>query len=127
MTRTARRRLRQRIEAFAALAGIVALTTLALFASVGAARTDDGAPRPASPASVCEGTGAAEEDPLTVAYNAGWEAGVAALGDGTVPTYPDVTGDGSNPGTVAWADGWIDGQADALGIGRSAAPQSFRA
>jgi hypothetical protein len=49
------------------------------------------------------------------AYNAGWKAGVAALGDGTEPTHPDVVGDGSNPGTVAWADGWVDGQADALG------------
>jgi hypothetical protein len=49
------------------------------------------------------------------AYNAGWKAGVADLGDGTEPTYPDVVGDASDPGTVAWADGWVDGQADALG------------
>ncbi|MFD9394999.1 hypothetical protein ACFWBB_31005 [Streptomyces sp. NPDC060000] len=49
------------------------------------------------------------------AYNAGWVAGVRDLGDGTTPTHPNVTGDANDPGTVAWADGWIDGQADALG------------
>ncbi|MET9776228.1 hypothetical protein ABZ023_18540 [Streptomyces sp. NPDC006367] len=64
-------------------------------------------------------TGACKTDPatdatVTAAYNAGWEAGVRDLGDGTAPTIPNVTGDGSNPGTVAWMDGWKDGQADAL-------------
>ncbi|MFM9647817.1 hypothetical protein ACKI1S_16915 [Streptomyces galilaeus] len=52
---------------------------------------------------------------LVAAYNGGWTAGVADLGDGTKPTYPDVITDGSTPGTVAWMDGWTDGQADALG------------
>ncbi|WP_409473551.1 hypothetical protein [Streptomyces sp. HC307] len=52
---------------------------------------------------------------LVAAYNGGWMAGVAALGDGSKPTYPDVVADGSAPGTVAWMDGWTDGQADALG------------
>ena len=49
------------------------------------------------------------------ASTGGWTAGVAALGDGTKPTYPNVVADGNDPGTVAWVDGWIDGQADALG------------
>ncbi|MEU1275639.1 hypothetical protein [Streptomyces sp. NPDC005799] len=52
---------------------------------------------------------------IVTAYNAGWKAGVRDLGNGTAPTYPDVVGDANTPGTVAWADGWIDGQADALG------------
>lgn len=52
---------------------------------------------------------------LVAAYNGGWMAGVADLGDGTKPTYPDVVADGNTPGTVARMDGWTDGQADALG------------
>ncbi|MFM9698856.1 hypothetical protein [Streptomyces europaeiscabiei] len=52
---------------------------------------------------------------LVAAYNGGWVAGVANLGDGTKPTYPDVIADGNTPGTVAWVDGWTDGQAAALG------------
>ncbi|WP_146046415.1 hypothetical protein, partial [Streptomyces cahuitamycinicus] len=52
---------------------------------------------------------------LVAAYNGGWKAGVADLGDGSKPTYPAVIADGDDPGTVAWMDGWIDGQADALG------------
>ncbi|MBK3648098.1 hypothetical protein, partial [Streptomyces sp. MBT33] len=52
---------------------------------------------------------------LVAAYSGGWKAGVAALGDSTRPTYPNVVADGNDPGTVAWADGWVDGQADALG------------
>lgn len=52
---------------------------------------------------------------IVAAYNGGWEAGVRDLGDGTKPTTPKASGDPGKPGTVAWADGWIDGQADALG------------
>ncbi|WP_371605012.1 hypothetical protein OG345_42095 (plasmid) [Streptomyces sp. NBC_01220] len=52
---------------------------------------------------------------LVDAFNGGWKAGVAALGNGTKATVPPVTADGADPGTVAWMDGWVDGQADALG------------
>ncbi|MFJ1552782.1 hypothetical protein [Streptomyces mirabilis] len=69
-------------------------------------------PRPAATAHVDTATGTAD---MVAAYIGGWKAGVADLGDGTKPTYPNVVGDGADPGTVAWTDGWIDGQADALG------------
>ncbi|MGW0033037.1 hypothetical protein ACWDXD_24875 [Streptomyces sp. NPDC003314] len=52
---------------------------------------------------------------VTGAYNAGWRAGVTALGSGTAPTYPDAAGDPNDPGTAAWVKGWIDGQAESLG------------
>ncbi|WP_087793304.1 hypothetical protein [Streptomyces sp. CS159] len=52
---------------------------------------------------------------LTADYNDGWEAGVKDLGDGTAPTSPDGATDGSDPRVIAFMDGWIDGQADALG------------
>jgi hypothetical protein len=71
----------------------------------------DAAPQPAHTVTI---TAPADDDVVT-AYNAGWKAGVDALGHGTHPTYPDVVGDANDAGTVAWADGWIDGQADALG------------
>ncbi|MGA5127787.1 hypothetical protein ACPCAG_31355 [Streptomyces pseudogriseolus] len=73
--------------------------------------TPAAAPRPARTATVND-TATAD---IVGAYNAGWIAGVADLGDGTKPTAPKATGDANHPGTVAWADGWIDGQADALG------------
>ncbi|MFF8399884.1 hypothetical protein [Streptomyces sp. NPDC016172] len=76
------------------------------------AGTPDAAPSPRPTVTVTVSTGTAD---LVAAYNGGWKAGVTALGDGTKPTYPDVVGDGNAPGTVAWMDGWVDGQADALG------------
>ncbi|MFF4902337.1 hypothetical protein [Streptomyces sp. NPDC001068] len=54
-------------------------------------------------------------DDVVTAYNAGWKAGVDALGHGTHATPPAASGDANDAGTVAWADGWIDGQADAMG------------
>ncbi|MFE9993464.1 hypothetical protein [Streptomyces avermitilis] len=69
----------------------------------------------AAPSSRPTATAAADTADLVAAYNGGWKAGVADLGDGTKPTYPDVTADDSDPATVAWNDGWIDGQVDALG------------
>lgn len=102
----------EQIRAAVILAGLLALLVLAAAAVIGAARSaPSGTTQP--PATV---TVVAEDQEDTVgAYNAGWEAGVAALGDRRTPTYPDAVGDGRDPGTVAWADGWIDGQADALG------------
>ncbi|MFF1600741.1 hypothetical protein ACFVYV_25085 [Streptomyces mirabilis] len=71
----------------------------------------DAAPQPTpAPAPV-----APAADDVVTAYNAGWKAGVDALGHGKHATAPAASGDANDAGTVAWADGWIDGQADALG------------
>lgn len=111
MTRT--RRTLEQIRAAAILAGLLALLALTAAAFVGAARPDASGPtRRAVTSTVTADDG--QED-IVAAYNGGWEAGVAALGTGTAPTFPDAVGDGSDPGTVAWADGWVDGQADVLG------------
>ncbi|MER6109296.1 hypothetical protein [Streptomyces hirsutus] len=102
--------------AVALLAAGLATAFLGALATLGPTDTDaDTRGTAPTPRPTTTATATALEDPLVVAYNAGWTAGVAALGDSTRPTYPNVTGDGSNPGTIAWADGWIDGQADALG------------
>ncbi|CAM5238011.1 hypothetical protein [Streptomyces griseomycini] len=93
----------------AGLATVILGTAAALGATPGTDTTAAPAPRPSVSAT-------ATEEPLVTAYNAGWKAGVAALGDSKVPTYSNAVGDGSDPGTVAWHDGWVDGQADALGV-----------
>ncbi|MEU0857468.1 hypothetical protein ABZ352_18795 [Streptomyces griseofuscus] len=67
--------------------------------------SDPDAPQPARRAAV----------DTVAAFNAGWTAGVADLGDGRAPTSPNVPADSTDPGAVAWMDGWVDGQADALG------------
>ncbi|MER7497087.1 hypothetical protein ABT033_31380 [Streptomyces pharetrae] len=109
--RTRARRIRARVQAAAVLAGLLALTFLAGAASLGALRS---APAPQQRPAV---TVRADTDPddTVAAYTAGWRAGIAALGDSTRPTYPNVVTDGNDPGTLAWAHGWIDGQAAALG------------
>jgi hypothetical protein len=111
MSRT--RRIGVQVSAAAMLALLLSLLALAVAATVGAVRSAP--PAPVRPASTVTVVADDQGDDTVTAYNAGWEAGVAALGDGGVPTYPDAVGDGRDPGTVAWADGWIDGQADALG------------
>ncbi|MET7572039.1 hypothetical protein ABZT04_26570 [Streptomyces sp. NPDC005492] len=103
-------RLLRRPRPAAILAAGLTVATLGLLGSCTA--TDPAAaPRPAHTVTI---TPSVDAD-LVATYNAGWKAGVADLGDGTAPTYPDVVGDANDPGTVAWSDGWIDGQADALG------------
>lgn len=104
-SRTRARRILTRVRAAAVLAGLLTLTFLAGAASVGALRT---APAPA-PVPQTHTVTARQDDTVT-AYNAGWEAGVAALRHGVRPAYPDVVAAVND-----WADGWIDGQADALG------------
>ncbi|MFI5859291.1 hypothetical protein [Streptomyces parvulus] len=108
MTRA--RRTVEQISAAAILAGLLALVLLAAAAVVGAARSAPSGPT-RQPATVV----ADDQEDTVAAYNAGWEAGVAALDGRRTPTYPDAVGDGRDPDTVAWADGWVDGQADALG------------
>ncbi|MGW4087027.1 hypothetical protein ACWEGS_28745 [Streptomyces sp. NPDC004822] len=90
------------------------VTVLGILGTLGAsdATMDDFRPQTDRPAAV-QHTG--QDVDVVAAYNAGWIAGVADLGDGTTPTIPNVTGDANQPGTVAWVDGWTDGQADALG------------
>ncbi|MGA5411507.1 hypothetical protein ACPCSC_30170 [Streptomyces lavendulocolor] len=103
----------EQVKAAAALAGLLALLVLAVAAAVGAARSaPSGPPRPAATVTVVADD---DQEGTVAAYNAGWKAGVAALGARRTPTPPDAVGEGRDPGTVAWADGWVDGQADALG------------
>ncbi|MFF4543691.1 hypothetical protein ACFY1J_05500 [Streptomyces sp. NPDC001406] len=103
-------RLLRRPRPAAILAAGLTIATLGLLGSCTGA-DPHAAPRPARTVTI---TPPAEDDTVAT-YNAGWKAGVAALGDSTKPTYPNIIGDANDPGTVAWADGWIDGQADALG------------
>lgn len=77
------------------------------------AHSPSAAPRPAI-ATADSHAGPTDAD-VVDAYNGGWKAGVAALGNGAKATVPPVVADGNDPGTVAWMDGWVDGQADALG------------
>ncbi|MYX26827.1 hypothetical protein GTY75_09120 [Streptomyces sp. SID8381] len=100
------RRTTTRIAAAAALAGLLALTFLAGAATLGPARSVP-APQP-RPAVTVRAT--IPQNDTASAYNAGWQAGVAALTDGIRPAYKDVAAAASD-----WADGWIDGQADAIG------------
>ncbi|MGW7594597.1 hypothetical protein, partial [Streptomyces rubiginosohelvolus] len=106
------RRTVEQIRASAILAGLLALVALAVAALIGAHSSTSSAPRPATTAMVTPDRG---QGSTVEAYNAGWLAGVAALDNGAEQTPPDAMGDGGDPGTVAWADGWVDGQADALG------------
>lgn len=107
MTRTARIRLRQRIEAFAALVGIVALTGLALLASIGAARSDESAPRPTvTVAGDDNRDGVVDED------ESGWDC--QAMGNrqcGSVPPecqgedeFPDVCAMVAERPAYTWTD-----------------------
>ncbi|MEU9355081.1 hypothetical protein AB0D65_29805 [Streptomyces griseoloalbus] len=96
---------------FAAGLAVLILGTLG---TIGAsdATMDDFRPESDRPATV---TKTDRDADIVTAYNAGWIAGVRDLGNGTTPTIPEITGDADHPGTVAWVDGWTDGQADALG------------
>lgn len=93
---------------FAAALAVAILGTLGVVTASDATMDDFRADRQAT----VTNTGT---DDIVTAYNAGWIAGVEDLGDGTKPTIPSITGDANHPGTVAWVDGWKDGQADALG------------
>ncbi|WP_406730672.1 hypothetical protein [Streptomyces sp. NBC_01794] len=104
------RLLARRPRPAALLAAGLATAFLGAAATLGPSSPSTAAPAPRPTATVTTDTA-----DLVTAYNGGWKAGVAALGDGTEPTHPDVTADGSDPGTVAWNGDWIDGQADALG------------
>lgn len=99
-------RLPRPASVFAAGTAVLILGTLGTIAS------SDATPNDFAPKSDRAATATVD---LVAAYNGGWKAGVADLGDGIEPTTPNVTADGNDPGTVAWMDGWIDGQADALG------------
>ncbi|MFK0279471.1 hypothetical protein ACIQVL_03220 [Streptomyces sp. NPDC090499] len=107
------RSLAHRPRPAAILASSVAVIVLGTLGAIGAsdATPDDFRPH-------------TDRADIVTAYNAGWKAGVADLGDGTRPTIPHVTGDANDAGTVAWVDGWIDGQADALGEHRDASHTS---
>ncbi|WP_328491230.1 hypothetical protein [Streptomyces zaomyceticus] len=98
-----RRRLPRLASVLTAGAAALMLGTLGFIGSSDATLADY-APQQAAPAS-----------PLAAAYDSGWQAGVKALGDGTAPTFPNVTADSTDPGTLAWVDGWAAGQAAALG------------
>ncbi|MFG2408830.1 hypothetical protein ACGFR8_31690 [Streptomyces brevispora] len=79
----------------------------------GATLTGHSMPAPHHPTATI--TADAEDAVLVDAYNGGWNAGVAALGDGMKATAPPFVANGNDPGAVAWADGWVDGQSDARG------------
>ncbi|MGC4950986.1 hypothetical protein ACLQ2N_32945 [Streptomyces sp. DT224] len=106
------RRTVEQIRAAAILAGLLALVALAVAAMIGAHSSTSSAPRPAATATVTPDKG---QDATVNAYNAGWRAGVAALNNGAAQTPPDAMRADSSPEGAAWADGWVDGQADALG------------
>ncbi|MFG3132928.1 hypothetical protein ACGFZU_35170 [Streptomyces tendae] len=99
------RRIITRVQAAAVLAGLAALTILALAASVGAVRS---APAPQRPATVT----AVDDDAIATAYNDGWTEGqddlMATDCTEPIPTAPES----DDPLVVAYNDGWIDGQHD---------------
>lgn len=109
MTRT--RRTVEQVRAAAILAGLLALLLLAAAAAIGAYSGPSGPARAVTTVTVADD----DQGDIVAAYNAGWRAGVAALGNGAAGTFPDAVSYGDDPGTVAWADGWVDGQADVLG------------
>jgi hypothetical protein len=90
------------------LAAGLALSLLSGAATITPSSSAASEPRPTA-------TPAVDKGDVVGGFNAGWKAGVADLGDKTAATYPDVATDGSDPDTVAWVDGWIDGQSSALG------------
>lgn len=112
--RVSRFTFRRRVPA-ATLAGALAVSFLGALAVFNPSVDDITRKSAPSPRPAATAVASTAPDDLVIAYNDGWTAGVADLGDGTASTYPNVVADGDNPYVVAWADGWVEGQANALG------------
>ncbi|MFF9192582.1 hypothetical protein [Streptomyces rochei] len=97
------RRIITRVQAAVVLAGLTALTILALAASVGAVRS---APAPQRPAPVST----VDDDAIATAYNDGWTEGQDDLMATDCANQVHIAAKDEDPLAAAYNKGWVEGQ-----------------